>query len=73
MARILVIIFVLLANKVVAGYHVAFDKGFAEFAQQHGFNDFNDFLLKRKMPSLFIFDCILPETLFQFLVFAFDI
>ena len=31
------------------------------------------FLLKRKMPSLFIFDCILPETLFQFLVFAFDI
>jgi hypothetical protein len=48
-ARILVIIFVLLANKVVAGYHVAFDKGFAEFAQQQGFNDFNDFLLKRKI------------------------
>ena len=49
MARILVIIFVLLANKVVAGYHVAFDKGFAEFAQQQGFSDFNDFLLKRKI------------------------
>ena len=48
MSRILVIVFVLLANKVAAGYHVAFDKGFAEFAQQQGFEDFNDFLLKRK-------------------------
>ena len=48
MSRILVIIFVLLANKVAAGYHVAFDKGFAEFAQQQGFEDFDDFLLKRK-------------------------
>ena len=38
----------LLANKVAAGYHVAFDKGFAEFAQQQGFEDFDDFLLKRK-------------------------
>ena len=48
MSRILVIVFVLLANKVAAGYHVAFDKGIAEFAQQQGFEDFNDFLLKRK-------------------------
>ena len=48
MSRILVIVFVLLANKVAAGYHVAFDKGFAEFAQQQGFEDFDDFLLKRK-------------------------
>ena len=48
MSRILVIIFVLLANKVAAGYHVAFDKGFAEFAQQQGVEDFDDFLLKRK-------------------------
>ena len=48
MSRILVIVFVLLANKVAAGYHVAFDKGFAEFAQQQGFEDFNDILLKRE-------------------------
>ena len=48
MSRILVIIFVLLANKVAAGYHVAFDKGFTEFAQKQGFKDFNDFLLKRE-------------------------
>ena len=48
MSRVLVIIFVLLANKVAAGYHVAFDKGFTEFAQQQGFEDFNDFLLKRE-------------------------
>ena len=43
MSRILVIVFVLLANKVAAGYHVAFDAGFAEFAQQQGFEDFDDF------------------------------
>ena len=37
----------MLANKVAAGYHVAFDLGFAEFAQQQGFDDFSDFLSKR--------------------------
>ena len=42
----------LLANKVAAGYHVAFDKGFTEFAQQQGFEDFNDFLLKRDRKSV---------------------
>ena len=47
MSKILVIIFVMLANKVAAGYHVAFDLGFAEFAQQQGFDDFSDFLSKR--------------------------
>ena len=39
MSKILVLLFVILANKVVAGYHVAFDQGFAEFAQQQGFDD----------------------------------
>ena len=49
MSKILVLIFVILANKVVAGYHVAFDQGFAEFAQQQGFDDFSDFLSKRSV------------------------
>ena len=47
MSKILVLLLVMLANKVVAGYHVAFDQGFAEFAQQQGFDDFSDFLSKR--------------------------
>ena len=68
MSRILVIIFVLLANKVAAGYHVAFDKGFTEFAQKQGFKDFNDFQLKDIIYHLAEMGLIPPKTLRNYMM-----
>ena len=43
MIRLLFIVFTLLANETVAGYHEAFDKGFDEFAKKQDFDDLNDY------------------------------
>jgi len=61
-SKILVIMFVMLANKVVAGYHIAFDQGFAEFAQQQGFDDLSDFLSKRNACGNLILNSNKNET-----------
>jgi len=46
----------LFATKSFAGYHIAFDAGFDEFAESQGFKSFKDYMQKRDKCAAFIND-----------------